>query len=556
MRVKRQVLLAATLASTAAAGVIAWPAAGEFEARTRLGRGGFHHLSQSVAVRQAAANPAAAPDGLRETGERMRQVQDAARAGRVGGRDGSSTRDVFNADNLGLPQNEESVNACRSNTRVVLEGTNDYRGFVDPQGNFTGWHFSLDGGRSLYKEGLLPPLRVGPKDQPSGGDPVVAIDEGSCDLYMVDLNFDPADPAGGESNGIGVYKSSAARLASCGGGPDPSCWPQRRAAAASAPPHFLDKPWGDVGLSGPAGRVLWVTYSDFLTTGPGPVDFTASIKAVRCDAQLVSCTPPIDISGGDRDVQFSDVTIGPDGSTYVTWSEIQGELEETPQTFIHKLRVAPPGSLVFGPTRVIAAEPLAIPFGGVLHANDFRVATIQKNEVAMVNGRPRIFDVWDACSERPLDSICVEPVIKLTYSDDQGVTWSAPQIVSSGGDNYFPTISSDTAGSLALAWFTNRYDPQFHNRQDVELARVDARRVRVEGRQRLTSPSNESEADPLLGGLFIGDYIEVFAHEGRAWTGYNANYRQVPLLGSGTPLPQQDNYLTVASLGGGGGGDH
>jgi hypothetical protein len=50
----------------------------------------------------------------------------------------------------------------------------------------------------------------------------------------------------------------------------------------------------------------------------------------------------------------------------------------------------------------------------------------------------------------------------------------------------------------------------------------------------------------VLGGVFIGDYIdEVFAHHGRAWTGFNANFRSVPLLGDGTPLPQQDNYLSV-----------
>jgi hypothetical protein len=48
---------------------------------------------------------------------------------------------------------------------------------------------------------------------------------------------------------------------------------------------------------------------------------------------------------------------------------------------------------------------------GFLHANDFRVATVQRSEVATVGGRPRR---GDACSERPLDTICVEPVIEPT----------------------------------------------------------------------------------------------------------------------------------------------
>lgn len=549
MRSSRTMLVGVTLAAGVALGVSAWPAAGE-ESRTRLGEQQLAHLSQSVALRAAAADPAGAPGGLRPAGERLNRLRSYGQALRRAGegpRPGNVRRGLFNADNLGLPQNEEAVNACRANTRIVLGGTNDLRALVDPEGNLTGWHLSLDRGRGVANEGLLPPVAIGADQRPSGGDPVVAVDDRTCDLYMVDLNYDPGDPFG-NTNGIGVYKSDARTLASCPGGPDPSCWPTRRAAAEGAPPHFLDKPWADEGRSGAAGRVVWISYSDFLMTGPGELDFTASIKAVRCDAQLAGCTAPIDISGDDPDVQFSDVTIGPDGRIYVTWSEILGELEGTPQTFIHKLRVAEPGSTTFGPERVIATEELAIPFGGKLHANDFRVATYPKSEVAMVGGRPRLFVVWDACLERPLDTICVEPVIKLTYSDDLGRSWAQPQVISSGGDNYFPTLSPDQAGSLAVAWFTNRFDLQFHNRQDVELLRVDADRVQPRGRQRLTQPSNEPEADPILGGLFIGDYIEVFAHQGQAWTHYNANYRSVPLLGEGTPLPQQDNFLDVRGL--------
>jgi hypothetical protein len=549
MRTSRRVLVSAAIASAFAVAFSAWTASGD-ESRTRLAETHLAHLSQSVALHAAIADPDNAPERLRPAAERLSRLGAQARALRRGsGQRGASNplQDLFNADNTGLPQNEEAVNACRADTRIVLGGTNDYRGLIDPEGNSTGWHVSTNGGRSLANEGLLPPVTISGVRRPSGGDPVVAVDDRSCDLYMVDLNYDPEDPFG-NSNGIGVYKSDARRLANCAGGPDPACWPTRRAAAQGAPPHFLDKPWGDVGRSGAAGRVVWVSYSDFLTTGPGELDFTASIKAVRCDAQLTACSAPIDISGDDRDVQFSDVTIGPDGRTYITWSEIQGELEGTAQTFIHKVRVAEPGSLAFGPERVIATEEQPIPFGGFLHANDFRVATVQKSEVTMVGGRPRLFVVWDACSERPLDTICVEPVIKLTYSDDLGRTWSRQKIISSGGDNYFPTLSPDRAGSLAVAWFTNRFDPQFHNRQDVELLEVDADRVRTGRRQRLTAPSNETEADPILGGVFIGDYIEVFAHHGVAWTHYNANYRSVPLLGEGTPLPQQDNYLSVRGL--------
>jgi hypothetical protein len=396
-------------------------------------------------------------------------------------------------------------------------------------------------------------VTIGGRDISSGGDPVAAADD-DCDLYAASLNFafGPVFPDDFFPNGVGVYKTDPATLANCPGGTSPACWPTRRAVAAAPDPgHFLDKEWMAVGESGAAGEVVWVTYSDFVNDPDAPLGFSsASIKAVRCDGELVRCTQPITISGGDRDVQFSDVTVGPDGRTYVTWSEIRGELEFEPQTFVHKLRVAPAGSTTFGPTRVIHVEDRAIPFEAKpLHANDFRVATYAKNEIAMVNGDPRIFVVWDGCRTRVLGGTsCEEPQIKLRFSSNNGASWSSVRVLSAGGDNYFPAIAGDpSSGRLGVAWFTNRHDSVFHNRQDVELVTINGAGG-VLRRQRLTVPSNESESDAVLGGAFIGDYIELFADDGSALVHYNANYRSVPLLGEGVPIPQQDNFLVKTNL--------
>ena len=59
----------------------------------------------------------------------------------------------------------------------------------------------------------------------------------------------------------------------------------------------------------------------------------------------------------------------------------------------------------------------------------------------------------------------------------------------------------------------------------------------------MTPASNESEADPLLGGFFIGDYIEVTVAGNRTYVHYNANYVPTRLLGTGEPIPQQDNFM-------------
>ena len=509
-------------------------------------------LSQGAALGYLRAHPDKAPP---QVAERLRATEQLASqrsaASLRAAKQGSVPSGVgvrFNDDKSGLPQNEESITACGQGT-TVLGGTNDYRGLVDPKGNFTGWHLSTDGGQSLDNEGLLPPVREKGQAVESGGDPVAKAGPG-CSLYMADLNFDQDFLP----NGIGVYKSTPKTLANCPGGSDPSCWPVRRAVAVnSGDKVFLDKPWMYVGKSG-GKTFVWAVYTEFRCPDVGceSGDYLSnSIKAVRCDGNLKNCTRPIPISGNQKSTQFGDVTIGPDGRTYVTWEQ-DNDLKtnfEPPERMRFWIRVAPPGSTTFGPAHLVAKEPLNMGIAP-LHANDFRVATYPKNEVTVMDGKPWVFVTWEGCKARPAgDSVCEEPRIKVVHSDDLGKTWSSPKVVSAGGDNYFPTISADRKShKVAIAYYTNRFDPVFHNRQDVELATLNPATSAVTDRQRLTSLSNESEADPSLGGLFIGDYIEAYASGGKALVHYNANYRSIRLLGSGQPVPQQDNFLRKAGF--------
>jgi hypothetical protein len=571
---------AALLALVAA--ITALPAAGVPHDNTRVPFQLLEHVSQSVTANYWVANPETAPTRLRQGLNALGDAPDRTNASNSNFCASNANRDTFNCDIFGLPQNEESVSVCPTDDRLVLQGTNDYRGLIDPEGNFTGWHWSIDSGHSVTNEGLLPPvtlIRTPDRSVPSGGDPVKFI-PAPCDfVYASSLAYNPANPFG-DANGIAVYRSTPEILTTCQpfldqGETNPACWPQRRLVAESEPGQFLDKEWMFVGVQGGI-RYVWVTYTTFDIDVTAPAGFTgAEIHAVRCDENLVACTQPIPISedpvhGPDLDVQFSDVTIGPDGRAYITWSEIIGELPGDPdctpgppceQTFVHKIRVeTAPGSAAFGPEQVIYAETRAIPFGGFMHANDWRVATYPKNEVVRLpDGTLRKFLIWDACKVRLFGSVCEEAEIKLSWSDDpEAAVWTPPIVISNGGDNYFPTITTDrrTNSGLAAAWFTNYFDNDFHNRQDVVAVSLDPRTGASRGNKRVTTSSNETEADPLLGGFFIGDYIEAALVHNRLFIGWNANYRKVPVLGGFAnepdqpviPVNQQDNYLTVTGF--------
>jgi hypothetical protein len=537
------------------------------EGPTKVSNEALDHLSQSVVLQYYVAHPDQAPARLRQAIDQIRDLK-SPKGRNVNSCSSNANKDVFNCDIFGLPQNEESVGSCPTNDDLVLEGTNDYRGLIDPEGNFTGWHWSIDGGHSVQNEGLLPPVGFrtipGARDVPSGGDPVDFIPAGCDSVYAASLAYSPGN-AFGDNNGVAVYKSTPAILSSCdafltGGVTNPACWPVRRLVAETDATHFLDKEWMFVGVQNGV-RNVWVTYTDFAQDPSAPLGFTgAQIKAVRCDENLVTCTPPINISLSDQDVQFSDVTVGPDGRARITWARIDGELEQTEQVFTIKYRSeTAPGSAVFGPEHVVQVVPNALPFGGFIHANDFRVATVPKNDVVMVAGHPRAFVIYDECGVRLLGTICEEPQIKLTFSDNDGATWSAPTILSNGGDNYFPSISADrtyTTNNLAATWFSQSYDVQFHNQQDTVATSINPLTGQARGLKRLTTSSNETEADPLLGGFFIGDYIEAVLIRNRLYVGANENYRKVPLLGGFInepgqpvlPLNQQDNYLYVTAL--------
>jgi hypothetical protein len=514
------------------------------------------YISQSVVLSYWLANIDQAPALIRpqlRSAKALAAVNHPQQSRSSDTEDEGVLGDVFNLDPSGLPQNEESVAVCANDPNVVLGGTNDFRRVLEGDAGITGWHLSRDGGASVANEGILPSLELGGAPRISGGDPVVATDPG-CNLYAGSLNFNPENPFEGTS-GVGVYRSTPERLTSCPGGLALSCWPVRRVIARAAPNHFLDKEWLDVGPSGAAGTVVWTVFAD-VEVDPETGQQTDSLKAVRCDAALTHCTSPILISGDDRHAQLGDVTIGPDGRVYVTWSELlnidEFDLANPPEV-IHKLRVAEPGRTTFGPERVVDREEQPI-INFKLHANDFRIPPYAKNEVRMQGGEPRVFLIWEGCRARPLGFVCEEPAIKLRFSDDLGRSWSPTRFLSVGGDNYFPTISNDPSGTgLAAAWYTNRFDPEWHHQQDVELVGLDPITGEVTSRQRVTPVSNEPDADgsPFsLGepGSFIGDYIEVDVLNGVAYLHYNMNYREQTFLGQGFPIHQQDNYLTVRRL--------
>lgn len=505
--------------------------------------------SAVVGVRQYIAHPDLAPLALRAQFARAHALLGAAHAASVSGRARAAAPGVphvFNRDDTGLPQDEEAVSTCHRRQGLVISGTNDYRGLVDQQGNFTGWYYSNNSGRTVVNEGLLPTVKSANGDVvPSGGDPTFKISGDCKNVYGASIDY--GSGAIGDTPSVeAVYRSTPHRLRTCPQGGSggtlthPRCWPDRRAIATAAPGHFIDKDWLTVGTT-TNNPYVWIAFDDLSAFNSEGNEESGVVEIVRCSRNLAHCSQPVPLSTGQKVAEYPTVTVGPDGRTYVTWGEFFGDSFIGP-TQRGWLAVAAPGSLNFT-SHPIVKDHNIIRAQETLHANDFRVGTMWKNTVTMWHGHPEVLVAWEHCRLHAIGQVCEEPQIRVTVSGDLGATWSKPHAISAGGDNIFPYLDTDPDTSQVVAvWYTNRFDPVFHNRQDVEMATLTGN-GRVEKRLRVTRRSNETESDPILQGQFIGDYIQVDAMHGQAYVAYNANRRSEKLLGQGFAIPQQDNYL-------------
>ncbi len=232
-----------------------------------------------------------------------------------------------------LPQNDESVALLYgqgiSGSDLVVMGANDYRGMAAVGtfgGSLSGYYVHATGagsaGCGIQFEGGLPtiPNPLNPVDELyGGGDPVVVADPARGTFFYADLRFDY------QVYGIGLMRTTTGRLNSstfCPAGTHTGdtaalCWPT--GALLNPTPYvypayaYLDRPHiaVDPRSVGTGAGNVYAT----MTRYNGYPAYTTAIQLVVCDNNLVSCSPPVTVSGSDSDVTFSQVQVIPSGGS-------------------------------------------------------------------------------------------------------------------------------------------------------------------------------------------------------------------------------------------------
>jgi hypothetical protein len=406
----------------------------------------------------------------------------------------------------------ETTLAVSQDGRLAVAGWNDAEGFGrapfvpgQPPLGLSGYGYSSDGGRT-WTDGGAPPsgetVALGPGpvgNSPNSlyvtrGDPWLDVSDGNDpDVYYSNLGVWQDDPAVGANPpaGVAVHAGSFGARGSF-------AWDEDRTVLLQSPNYpndFLDKE--ALAVDGRGRRTaVYVSVTNFqevcdvVAGGFGAIELYRSLDAGRSWARTIVhpdetfVTDPADPACGQDGVinQGSMPAVGPDGEVYVAWE--RGEFapdvggSALDRATIAFRRSTNRGASFSAPVEVasICSSAQSPPAAyNRLTMNDFpRIAVAQ-------NGRHegRIYISYQDCSAASGDAAFGSDTdVYVTWSDDQGRTWSRPRALhrpADGRAQFWPVVSVDARGGVHVTWYEMRDVNLTPDPADIECS------VRVSG---------------------------------------------------------------------------
>ncbi len=394
-------------------------------------------------------------------------------------------------------------------------------------------YVSIDGGATW--DGPFQPQI--PRGEIAGvGDPVVAFDrEGN--VYISQMSVSQQDFLIGGELGSAQVASVVISYSSDGG----FTWERTTVASpgevlgfsvATSPEdrprgelwtYFVDKPWLTVGPNpdNPEEDILYITYTMFVTGYTllwmdelpfiavigdlSVIELVRSEDGGRSWSSPIAVSPVTDLSGiPGRLVQGSQPAVDSDGTLYVAYwdSTTDGFLEGEAEIWVAASRDL--GRTFY--QRELAATSMELDFYP-------RVATFR----LFGAGFPQLTigtddELYIAYTAYPEDEPMDGGNAYMVGSLDGGRTWAPPIIVNddtTGGFQFYPSITVDPEGTLHMMWADTRDDPTglvYH----IYYSSSEDQGKTWELNSRVSDfPSNPNYAFP--NGAFIGDYFSIKA---------------------------------------------
>jgi len=400
--------------------------------------------------------------------------------------------------NESTPQSETAVAIDPTNPSRLVGGSNEI--VRDPMRAY----YSSDGGASWGADDLPLPVPVSANGSDFGSDPAVAFDSHGVVYYSYIVVFFSAG---------GLNGTSMAVARSTDGG---KTWPgvtyfdynQGKGV-------FDDKPYiaVDSNPASPYRDRIYVTYDHTSNMSGQSSAHNAVEVAVSTDGGRTFGGPQaVDGAGGGpvSDIA-SEPFIGPQGEVYVAWQDIRNSRMDFSASFDG-------GNLFTAPTTL---QPTNVPYEVAVPAQASRQALLYPSCAVDTSAdayHGRLYCAW-------MDQLASgHTAIYLTYSDNRGVTWSAPHVVNDGpatADHFNHWLSVDPAdGSINVSFYDTRNDPA-GLQTDVYYARsTNGGASFLPNVKVTTARSDETWAPADLGNQY-GDYAGMAASGGVAhpfWT--------------------------------------
>jgi hypothetical protein len=407
-----------------------------------------------------------------------------------------------------LPEAEETIAVDPTSANGLVAVVSDF----SLRGGFNTTKYSVsfaNGAAGTWTENFVPlqsgmPATSDLQTWEANSDPVVAID-GVGNVYVSNLYLNASNSA----NGIYV---SLGQLSSPDLGFSAAATVPVATDLSTTSSVIEDKEWiaVDNSSNGATRGNVYVSWTRF--TGSSNM-----ILLSRSVDHGQTWSAPIQVSDAWQNgaVQGSQVAVGSAGEVYVAYEVFYvGNLRQ------HFLAKSLDGGQTFGVP--IAITPLfkEISFNSTYRKNSFPALA-----VSPTNGH-----VYDVYSDQPSPTTGAE--VEFVASRDGGATFSSPVALNnpSKGQQFFPSVTVDSAGVIHAAWFDTRNSAKSTAIYDIYATNSSNDGVKFASNARVTPTSiNAGNAN------FIGDYGGIAALGGFAhpvWTsgGFNSGLLQTATL--------------------------
>ena len=549
----------------------------------------FLKSEEGRALLEAAGHPLA-PAAIQEFGEPssaalqrasaiVRETENASHASSAAGGAtvpcSSTTGTRFNLEPRAnaVAQNAPAVdflpNRLGSGADLILQTANDFRGVMTGKAwdqSISGYyvHRSTTADCSVQFEGGLPAFQFQGNSMLGIGGAVVAADPSRDAVFVADARNSSSNL---QFTGIGIFRASASTLLdpkACPGGTHleaqaESCWTATPPALVGGI-NSVDFNAGDPNLavdersSGKGAGDLYVVFSgdNFSTL------IAACTNSLRCGSGIM-------IRGTNNGAGGIDIHVRTDGVITISYLTPDNQNGST----INFVTCTPGGA----PNPPVCGEPhpcptIAVPlpilhnpnFDTLANINVSAVTTLKHASRAESGGRFTTFLVYNDCKVTFTDpsiqnapTWCVAADVKMTFSADNGVTWSAPVSVdTASGHHLMPTVTTDAStGIVNIVYYSTEGD-RFNHEVRVFVNRVKPSGTIIGPPQSITTVFNAIDdfAPSNTGAAFFGDRTVGASARGNGSSGQTRLYTSFDSTAAngtynGKPLRELNNTIAV-----------